>query len=152
MTDDESSKSPVVPSKRKGNAPARAGNRTKKDEADKEYERIAYGSVKDPTPRKRLNVKRLDLDWTYVGGELAPQVEGQWPVPEKPAKKRWQHHDPEPLTDYSLVPDDWSAYDDDLDAEYVLPFPRFSGRKRPSIDSVKGPRRSDRAMQGENHR
>ncbi|KAJ5998579.1 hypothetical protein N7451_006389 [Penicillium sp. IBT 35674x] len=117
MTDDESTKSPVVPSKRKGDTPARPGKRTKKDAADKEYERIAYGSVKDPTPRKRLNVKRLDLDWTYVGGELAPLVEGQGPVPEKPARKRWQHHGPEPLTDYNLVPDDWSAYDDDIDAE-----------------------------------
>lgn len=102
--------------------PARPAKRTKRNPADQEYEKIAYGSINDPTPRKILDVKDLNLDRSYVGGEIGPPLEGQGPLPERPARKRWQHKGRRPLVDYALLPADWSAYDDDLDEQYVLPF------------------------------
>lgn len=116
-------------SKRSKKEPGHPAKRPKKELADKEYEKIAYGSVNDPTPRILLDVKHLDLEWSYVGGQRGRPLGGQGPVPEKPTRKRWQHNGPEPLTDYALLPADWSAYDDDLDEEYVLPYFGLSGSK-----------------------
>lgn len=115
--------------KRRGKEQAKTAKKAKKDPADQKYEHIAYGSVNDRTPRIILDVKDLNLDQSYVGGSTGPPLEGQGPLPEKPARKRWRHDGPEPITDCALLPADWSAYDDDLDEQYVLPFFGFGGSK-----------------------
>lgn len=72
----------------------------------------ATGSVWDKTPRKKVDVKNLDLKRSYVE---SAKGEPNSQLALKPRQKRWKHDGTSPLINVEELPEDWNTREPDLD-------------------------------------
>lgn len=98
--------------KRKG-APASAEERIAK--IKREGPVVGVNDPDDPTPRKEIDVKKLDLDKSYVGSiklqrSTRPEKDRPWEVKERDI----------PIHDGRSLPLGWHSREDDLDPLSVL--------------------------------